>query len=92
VPHRAIRGSAFAPAASRLLPHPSYPLRGHMRARYMTYPALYGVLPSYPNNKKPRSGYVATILPPAVPHHVIRVVTKLKLNTSNVNDYGLNSI
>jgi hypothetical protein len=60
-PHRAIRGSAFAPAASRLLPHPSYPVRvASARAslrlpyagkKYSMFILLSGVPVSHPNIK-----------------------------------------
>jgi hypothetical protein len=63
VPHRAIRGFATAPAASRLLPHPSYPLRGHMRAGYTTRSPLYGVLLHRVSARKSEIKHSVSILP-----------------------------
>jgi hypothetical protein len=48
---RTFRGSAFAPAASRLLRTPPIPCAGHMREKYMTHPSSYGVLVSRTRNK-----------------------------------------
>jgi hypothetical protein len=53
-----IRSGRFAAAA-----HPSYPLRGHMRAKYLSYPPLHGVPIYRISHKRSEKRHSVSILP-----------------------------